>query len=727
MTQHDAVLGGRYKLDQVIGRGGMAEVWRALDIRLGRDVAVKRLRVDLATDPTFQARFRREAQSAAGLNHPNIVSTYDTGEEPDAKTGVAVPYIVMELVEGHTLRDLLRADRPIRPEKAFEWTQGVLDALTTSHKAGIIHRDIKPANVMLTPAGQVKVMDFGIARAVADTSATMTQTAAVIGTAQYLSPEQARGETVDNRSDIYSSGCLLYELLCGRPPFVGDSPVSVAYQHVREAPVPPSTLDPELTPEMDAVVLKSLAKDPADRYQNAKEMRDDIARLLNGQSVQALVPPEPVAVTPAVSSTAATEVVPTPASAASASPVATATSANEPLVEPEPELQEDPKKRSAIGWIIGLLLAALLALGGISAYVFLRNPDDPNMAAVPSVYGQTEKAATSELTSAGFSAKPVHTNLKDTTTVDQVVEQDPPQGTKAKKGSTVTITINDGPQTNKIPTGIVGKTEDEARKALTDAGFNASYITTKEASEDQEKEHLDFTKGQVVTSNPAPGADVVPAEQKVVLYLATGQSTVPNLAGLNAEDAKKAAAQSGFKDVVVEHVNVSDESQKSKVQSQNPEQGEQADRTQMITITIGDYTPKATAPATQAPAEVEVPNVTDKDEATATGILKQAGFKVKVNQAEVSDEKQKGIVVSQDPAGGKARRGSTVTIGVGNYTPPTTAAPSSEPTETQTSSKPAETQTNSKPAETQTSSRPADPPNTQPAGTTTGPAAQKTP
>src|SRR3712207_15707 len=290
MTSDQVVVGGRYELDGLLGRGGMAEVRRAVDRRLGRPVAVKQLRTDLAMDPTFQARFRREAQSAAGLNHPTIVAVYDTGEEPDPRTGVSVPYIVMELVEGSTLRDVLRDGRKILPERARELTQGVLDALSYSHQAGIVHRDIKPANVMLTPTGGVKVMDFGIARAVADTSATMTQTAAVIGTAQYLSPEQARGETVDARSDIYSAGCLLYELLVGRPPFIGESPVSVAYQHVRETPVPPSQLDPVITPDIDAVTLKALAKDAAGRYQSAREMKADITRVLSGQQATAVVP-----------------------------------------------------------------------------------------------------------------------------------------------------------------------------------------------------------------------------------------------------------------------------------------------------------------------------------------------------------------------------------------------------------------------------------------------------
>ena len=277
-------------MGELLGRGGMAEVRRALDIRLGRAVAVKELRADLANDPTFQARFRREAQSAAGLNHPTIVAVYDTGEETDPVTGISIPYIVMELVEGQTLRDLLREGRKLLPERALEITVRCAGCARYSHQAGIVHRDIKPANVMLTPNGQVKVMDFGIARAVADTSATMTQTAAVIGTAQYLSPEQARGETVDARSDIYSTGCLLYELLVGRPPFVGDSPVSVAYQHVRETAAAAEPARPRDHARDRRHHLKALAKDAEDRYQSAREFKNDITRVLAGQQATAVVP-----------------------------------------------------------------------------------------------------------------------------------------------------------------------------------------------------------------------------------------------------------------------------------------------------------------------------------------------------------------------------------------------------------------------------------------------------
>ncbi len=280
------LLGGRYELADVVGRGGMAEVRRGRDLRLGRTVAVKTLRRDLAADATFQARFRREAQSAASLNHPSVVSVYDTGE--DHVDGVRMPYIVMEFVEGETLREQLQSQSRILPDRALEIVAGILTALDYSHRAGIVHRDIKPANVMVTAEGDVKVMDFGIARDLADAGVTVTQTAAVLGTAQYLSPEQARGEPADARSDLYAVGCVLFELLTGRPPFVGDSLVSVAVAHVREQPLAPSSLDPSIPPQLDAIVLKALAKDRGERYQTAGDMRADIEQALAGQPVTAV-------------------------------------------------------------------------------------------------------------------------------------------------------------------------------------------------------------------------------------------------------------------------------------------------------------------------------------------------------------------------------------------------------------------------------------------------------
>ena len=280
----------RYELDGVVGRGGMAEVYRARDLRLDRMVAIKTLRTDLARDQTFQARFGREAQSAASLNNPSIVAVYDTGEDLRLP-GSPVPFIVMEYVDGRTVRDLLIEGHRLLPERTLEITSGVLRALEYSHQAGIVHRDIKPGNVMVTRNGDIKVMDFGIARAMSDAQSTMTQTAQVIGTAQYLSPEQARGERVDARSDLYSTGCLMYELLTGRPPFTGDSPVAIAYQHVRENPMPPSRVDPSLPPWADSIVLKAMAKSPNDRYQSAAEMQADIQRAASGMQVAAAMPP----------------------------------------------------------------------------------------------------------------------------------------------------------------------------------------------------------------------------------------------------------------------------------------------------------------------------------------------------------------------------------------------------------------------------------------------------
>ncbi|MFD4373604.1 protein kinase [Streptomyces sp. NPDC058486] len=268
----DRVVGdGRYRLTHRLGRGGMAEVFAAEDVRLGRTVAVKLLRSDLAEDPVSKARFTREAQSVAGLNHHAIVAVYDSGE--DVVDGRPVPYIVMELVEGRTIRDLLVSAEAPGPEQALVIVSGVLEALAYSHQHGIVHRDIKPANVIITHAGAVKVMDFGIARALHGAQATMTQTGMVMGTPQYLSPEQALGKAVDHRSDLYATGCLLYELLALRPPFTGETPLSVVYQHVQDIPVPPSEVRGSTPPELDGLVMRSLAKEPDDRFQSAEEMR----------------------------------------------------------------------------------------------------------------------------------------------------------------------------------------------------------------------------------------------------------------------------------------------------------------------------------------------------------------------------------------------------------------------------------------------------------------------
>jgi beta-lactam-binding protein with PASTA domain/tRNA A-37 threonylcarbamoyl transferase component Bud32 len=588
MTSSPTTVGGRYELGELLGRGGMAEVRRAVDQRLGRSVAVKQLRTDLATDPTFQARFRREAQSAAGLNHPTIVAVYDTGEEVDPLTGVAVPYIVMELVEGPTLRDVLKDGRKILPERALELTQGVLDALGYSHKAGIVHRDIKPANVMLAPNGGVKVMDFGIARAVADTSATMTQTAAVIGTAQYLSPEQARGETVDSRSDLYSTGCLLYELLVGRPPFVGDSPVSVAYQHVRETPLPPSQLDPEISPEIDAVVLKALAKDRSERYQSAKEMKDDISRLLAGQQTTAQQ---------------ATAVVPLAAGAMAANAYDDATHVATPPTfvppsgpeGPEEDYEEEEPRKSRVGLaiLVTALIVAALALGGWGLYRIL-NPSGAETVEVPLVVGFTEEDARNQLINNQLQVEVKKVN-GDEEGKGRVTAQDPVENTSVPVNSTVIITVNDGPKTATIPNNLVGQEVKDVVNTLEDLNFsNVKKVAAK-------SENSDAKPGEVTSISPKEG-ETVPLDTKITVRYATGKSEVPNFEGLSRAAAIRIANDAGFDDPVFSDQESSQPA--GTVIAQSPRAGANVDRDTTIKLTLATApSPPEPPPTTKEPTE----------------------------------------------------------------------------------------------------------------------------
>jgi len=582
MTDEPRILGGRYQLGEVLGRGGMAEVRRARDQRLGRDVAVKQLRVDLASDPTFQERFRREAQSAAGLNHPNIVAVYDTGEDLDPSSGVRVPYIVMELVEGRTLRDLLRTGRKIVPAKALEFVRGILDALSYSHKAGIIHRDIKPANVMLTRDGTVKVMDFGIARAVADTSSTMTQTAAVIGTAQYLSPEQARGETVDSRSDIYSAGCLLYELLVGRPPFQGDSPVSVAYQHVREAPVPPSHLDPMITPAMDAITLKALAKDPEDRYQTAAAMRSDLTRLLAGQEVSARPPVIPVGLPTSSLTPAAYE----PTTVLAGNP-------NPPLPSPTTlagPVATRPKRRV---WPVAVFLSALAVVAIGFIWYFVTLPEPVQMVKVPDLMGRQQADAQFALTDLGLKAVVVPVTGPDDATKGRVTRQSIPKGNPVAIGTEITIEVNIGPAKGQIPTNLIGMNVDDAIAQLTALGFSNTR-PIKDPSEP-----LDARANDVTNIDPQPG-QTVNMDALITVYFATGESAVPNFKGLTQEEAIAQAAEAGFPPP--RFSNAESLEAAGTVISQNPVLGKVVKRTTVLKLVLAVPPPTPTVtPPTETP------------------------------------------------------------------------------------------------------------------------------
>jgi serine/threonine protein kinase len=561
------LLGGRYEIGDLLGRGGMAEVHIGRDSRLGRSVAVKMLRPDMARDPSFQARFRREAHSAASLNHPSIVAVYDTGEDEHA--GNPVPYIVMEYVDGSTLRDLMASGRKLMPERALEIVDGVLGALAYSHAHGIIHRDIKPANVMLTRAGDIKVMDFGIARAMADQSATMTATSAVIGTAQYLSPEQARGEQVDARSDLYSTGCLLYELLTGRPPFVGDSPVSVAYQHVREDAAPPSAFDPDVPAAVDAVVMRSLTKDREDRYQSADEMRTDIARALAGRSVA----PAPVP-------TSATQRV---------EPVPAAGTATFPVLPHDGE-DRGNGSRGGRGLAYALLGLAVIAVFVIAAVVGKQifDSNQPKTLPVKDVIGQTEARATADLRAQGFAVKTTHENT-DQQPAGRVFDQSPEPKFELEVGKPVTIKVSDGVAKATVP-NLVGLSVDEAANQLRDVGLKLGE--RKEVPSDQER-------NIVVKSTPKAGRSVE-VGSGVDVEVASGQNNVPNVKGKTSSAARSILEEAGF-NVAVETAETPD-AEPGTVTKQTPGAGENARLGSTVTITTA--TAPATPPVTPPPATV---------------------------------------------------------------------------------------------------------------------------
>jgi serine/threonine-protein kinase len=509
MTQ-PRLLGGRYELDGVVGRGGMAEVYRARDIRLDRVVAIKTLRSDLARDQTFQARFRREAQSAASLNHPAVVAVYDTGE--DVAGSVPVPYIVMEFVDGRTLRDLVHDGRRLLPERALEILDGVLRALEYSHRGGIVHRDIKPGNVMLTRNGEVKVMDFGIARAMSDAQATMTQTAQVIGTAQYLSPEQARGERVDARSDIYSAGCLLYELLVGRPPFTGESAVAIAYQHVRENPVPPTQLDPELPAWADSVVLKAMAKDPADRYQTAPEMRADVQRAMAGMPVAA-----------------PTELMQGTQRMGGATMVAPPTSGIPPYEYGEEEPPRGRGRRAAL-WT----LFALVVLGAVIAVALLLLNSGGQTYPVPDVLGKTQAQATAAVQQAHLNPQVTQQN-SSSVNKGLVISTNPSFGTKLPGGGTVTVFVSSGPKQVQVPS-VTGQQETPAQQTLQNAGFTVNTVTDNKSTQPQ---------GQVISQSPNGGAMANPGST-VTIKVSGGGTGVPNVVNDPQNTAVQILQNAGF-------------------------------------------------------------------------------------------------------------------------------------------------------------------------------------
>ena len=533
MTQQRGrrVLNGRYEIEDLLGQGGMARVFRGQDKVLGRTVAVKVLSPQFAGDDQFVARFRREAQAAAALNHPNIVSVYDTGDQGD------VHYIVMEYVEGRTLRDVIRQDGPLLPERASEIAQAVARALAAAHEGGLVHRDIKPGNIMLTRDGEVKVMDFGIARS--STGDTLTQTAAILGTASYLSPEQAQGAAVDARSDIYSLGCVLYEMLTGRPPFTGDSPVSIAYKHVREDPVPPSQLNGDVPEDMEAVVIKAMAKNQDNRYQTADEMREDLERAAAGM---------PTLATPLLAGE------PTQAVTRRMPEDGTAVMTGVP-----PDERPERKRR----WWIALVVLLILAALGAAAFFLVREllPQAPTGIRVPNVVGESEDDATRTLEEARFRVE-VEREFNPDVPRNEVFEQDPEAGERIGRGETVTITVSRGEQPVEVP-GVVGLSQEEAVSELEAADLRATIQT--QASEEEE--------GTVIAQDPGEGERIRPGSA-VALTVSSGPETVavPDVICQDMGSAQAEVEQAGL-DFAPTGTRTTEECPPGTVAAQNPGPG----------------------------------------------------------------------------------------------------------------------------------------------------------
>ncbi|GGG81689.1 Stk1 family PASTA domain-containing Ser/Thr kinase [Corynebacterium pelargi] len=525
------MIADRYELGQVIGTGGMSEVFVATDTLLGRQVAVKMLRADLARDVNFRERFRREAQNSGRLNHPNIVAVYDTGETEIA--GLNTPYIVMELVHGRTLRDIIREDGPLTPAEAASTLIPVCHALQVSHEAGIIHRDIKPANVMITNTGAVKIMDFGIARALDDATSAMTQTSAVIGTAQYLSPEQARGKLADARSDVYALGCVMYETITAHPPFEGETPFAVAYQHVQEDPVKPSEYIRDLTPtaavNVDAVVLTAMAKHPADRYQSAQEMAEDLERL------------ERHAVTNAARSYVDPVDPPT-----QVAPVAAPTKVQQdpppaPKHQAPAPVPAKKNKNSALKIIAALLAVAVLGIGGAFAYDYFSGGSSAskNMVMVPGLEGMSQQEAVEKLESLKLQVA-VNEEPNPQIQRGEVIRSNPGAGSSVPPNSTVTLTVSSGKEITEVP-DLRGKTTKEAERELKKAGLELDSTVREDASDE-------VKKGEVMEQSPSAGAQVSRGS-KVTITVSTGKATerVPNITGLQWSQAESNLTALGFR------------------------------------------------------------------------------------------------------------------------------------------------------------------------------------
>ncbi len=594
------VLNSRYEIEQLIGSGGMADVYKATDNLLGRTVAVKILHPQFAKDEIFIARFRQEAQAAANLNQQNIVNVYDWGIEDSTY------YLVMEYVEGRDLKDIILQGGALLPERAVEIAIAICVALEAAHAHGVVHRDIKPQNIIVTYDNQIKVMDFGIARTTGGSA--MTQTGTIMGTAQYISPEQAQGRPADPRSDLYSLGVVLYEMLTGKPPFDGDNPVSIAYKHVREDPLPPSMINPDISPELEAVVMKALAKNPENRYQSATEMQSDLERSLEGAPVFAtpVLPMDEAAM-------GATRAYPVPGG---------------------------PARRRSRAWIWLVVIALLLLAGlGVGIWALVRGGG----VQVPNVTGMTVDQARQTLAAEGLQLKVAKEVIDPANPKGAIISQEPGPGTKIDKGGTVEVVVSKGAEVVSVP-NVVGMTRADAEAALTAAGFKVDGVTEAYSSQ--------IGKGKVASQNPEAGSQASKGST-VSLVISKGPEmvSVPNVIGLSQQVATSRLSDAGLEAQV--QTEVTSASPDGTVLNQNPSGGTMAPKGSRVTITV------AKSPAS-------VPGVVGMTSAQAENTLTSAGFTVTVINQVTPDPSKVGKVISQDPAAGSvAPANNTVKIYVG--------------------------------------------------------------
>ena len=637
MDRIGTTLGGRYRLGAKIGTGGMSDVYTATDELLGRDVAVKMMRPDLARDTNFLERFRREAQNAAKLNHQAIVAVYDTGQTPESDG--AVPYIVMERVYGETLRDILNDRGKMSLTDASETMAQVCDALYFSHEAGIIHRDIKPANIMITNTGMVKVMDFGIARALSDSSAAMTQTAAVIGTAQYLSPEQARGKSADSRSDIYAAGCVFFELCTGRPPFQGESPFSVAFQHVQDQVMHPSTvpgmhLSKREALSLDSIVLTAMAKDPGDRYDDTRQMATDLRRLADDQLplvAQAYVNDSPES---DASANTETTVIPRQGLGAAGAGAAAGAAAglgagaaaggaaagagqqgySDEYADDYPEDYQEGRgsKKSGRGkGAVALMTVAALALVGAGGYIgyqlFDDNDGGPKQAQnkdvqLPDIANLDRNEAENKLNDLGLSVEVEEIPHQDIPR-GKAIGTDPAVGSTLPAGATVKLLVSSGKEITEVP-DLTGMTTEQAAQALGDAKLSLASSVSEESSDS-------VPEGQIISQSPPQGSQVS-AGTKVNITVSTGKEmvTVPSVTGENADTARSNLESAGLR-VTVREVD-SPEPLNQVISTSN--EGEEVEKGTEITLKVSKNN------------QFTMPSVTGKRFNEVAGILRGAGW-----------------------------------------------------------------------------------------------------